>query len=416
MKKTNEHKVMRDPIHGYIHVDLQVIWDCINAKEFQRLRRIHQLGGSFQVYHTAEHSRFAHSLGVYEIVRRMVSEVSGLKELSDYEKMTVMLAGLLHDIGHGPFSHAFEAVSSIAHEKYTEMIILQNSEIHDILAAVSPDLPDQVASIITYSHPNPILNQIVSGQLDADRMDYLLRDAYFTGTSYGNFDLERILRTMRVQEDKIVVKETGIHTVEDYIMARYHMYWQVYYHPTSRSYESILALLFKRMKEVYKINPEILKEVTMFLPFLVKELPTIQDHYQLDESAANYGFILLTHCQDPILADLSRRLLDRKLFEYETIQNDEQLTKIREKVQEKGYDSEYYVGIDQAFQRPYRPYKSEEGHNIWILSNEGEIVELSQISDIVHAIAHGKMKEDKKAFYPVDPYYKQIMSTASKIE
>lgn len=401
MKKTSEHKVMRDPIHGYIHVDLQVVWDCINAREFQRLRRIHQLGGSFQVYHTAEHSRFAHSLGVYEIVRRMVSEVSGLKELSDYDKMTVMLAGLLHDIGHGPFSHAFEAVSPVAHEKYTEMIILEDSEIHDILAAVSSELPQQVASIITYSHPNPILNQIVSGQLDADRMDYLLRDAYFTGTSYGNFDLERILRTMRVKDDKIVVKETGIHTVEDYIMARYHMYWQVYYHPTSRSYECILALLFKRMKEVYKQDPSILKEVTMFLPFLEKELPTIHDHYQLDESAATYGFILLLHSQDEILADLSRRLLDRKLFEYTTITDESQLTEIRNQIQTKGYDPIYYVGTDQAFQRPYRPYKSDGGHNIWILRND-EIIELSQCSDIVHAIVNGKVKEDKKAYYPQD--------------
>ena len=106
-EKTGEKKVMRDPIHGYIHVEDKIIWDCINAKEMQRLRRIHQLGGDFQIYHTAEHSRFSHSLGVYEIVRRMVNEIEELRvRLSDYEKLTVMAAGLLHDIGHGPFSHA----------------------------------------------------------------------------------------------------------------------------------------------------------------------------------------------------------------------------------------------------------------------------------------------------------------------
>ena len=120
MLKTEETKVLRDPIHGYIHVDLKVVWDCINAKEMQRLRRIHQLGGDFQVYHTAEHSRFSHSLGVYEIVRRMVYEIDQLREvLSDYEKAVVMLAGLLHDIGHGPFSHAFEGISTYKHEEYT---------------------------------------------------------------------------------------------------------------------------------------------------------------------------------------------------------------------------------------------------------------------------------------------------------
>ena len=156
MQRTSETKVLRDPIHGYIHVDLQVIWDCINAREFQRLRRIHQLGGNFQVYHTAEHSRFAHSLGVYEIVRRMVYEVHALNEqLSEYDKMTVMLAGLLHDIGHGPFSHAFEAISSVKHEEFTVRIILEDTEINHILRAVDARLPQAVASIITYIQAHP---------------------------------------------------------------------------------------------------------------------------------------------------------------------------------------------------------------------------------------------------------------------
>ena len=254
MKKTEERKVLRDPIHGYIHVDLQVIWDCINAKEMQRLKRIHQLGGDYQVYHTAEHSRFAHSLGVYEIVRRMVNEVQALHEtLSEYEKTTVMLAGLLHDIGHGPFSHAFENISQLRHEEYTVKIIMEeSSEVHQILENCHPHLSEDVASIIQYRHPKECLNQMVSGQLDADRMDYLLRDAYFTGTNYGKFDLERILRTIRVKDGKIVVKESGIHSVEDYIMARYHMYWQVYLHPVARSYEILLTSIFKRMKELYR--------------------------------------------------------------------------------------------------------------------------------------------------------------------
>ena len=245
MLKTEETKVLRDPIHGYIHVDLKVVWDCINAKEMQRLRRIHQLGGDFQVYHTAEHSRFSHSLGVYEIVRRMVYEIDQLREvLSDYEKAVVMLAGLLHDIGHGPFSHAFEGISTYKHEEYTVKIIMENSEIHQILAACDARLPEDVASIIQYRHAKECMNQLVSGQLDADRMDYLLRDAYFTGTSYGKFDLERILRTIRVKNGRIVVKASGIHSVEDYIMARYHMYWQVYLHPVARSYETLLSILF----------------------------------------------------------------------------------------------------------------------------------------------------------------------------
>lgn len=400
MKKTNELKVLRDPVHGYVHVEYQVIWDCINAKEFQRLRRIHQLGGTYEVYHTAEHSRFAHSLGVYEITRRMVEEVSGLRDLSEIDKVTVMCAALLHDLGHGPFSHAFESITPVAHEVYTQRVILEDTEINRILRQVSDDFPEKVASIIDYSHPNELLNQIISGQLDADRMDYLLRDAYFTGTSYGKFDLERILRTMRVCENRIVVKESGIHSVEDYIMARYHMYWQVYYHPVSRSYEAILYSIFKRMKDLYKTNPKLLEDVKMFLPFL-KQQDTIADHFKMDEPAALYGFTVLSESSDSILADLSRRMLNRDLFEYETIHDQLDLDNIKARVSEMGYDPEYYVVHDSAKQSPYKPYKGEEGHNIWILKEDGSIQELSNISNIVSAIVRGNQKEDKKAYFPV---------------
>ena len=395
MLKTEETKVLRDPIHGYIHVDLKVVWDCINAKEMQRLRRIHQLGGDFQVYHTAEHSRFSHSLGVYEIVRRMVYEIDQLREvLSDYEKAVVMLAGLLHDIGHGPFSHAFEGISTYKHEEYTVKIIMENSEIHQILAACDARLPEDVASIIQYRHAKECMNQLVSGQLDADRMDYLLRDAYFTGTSYGKFDLERILRTIRVKNGRIVVKASGIHSVEDYIMARYHMYWQVYLHPVARSYETLLSILFRRMKEIYALHPEYLSDVKMFHPFLCGADAGIDALYRLDESAALYGFSELVTCRDEILRDISYRLLNRKLFEYVTLKNPEDLERIQLHVQALGYDPDYYVYQDVVSQKPYSPYKSNEsGHNIWVLEESGKVKELSKASDIVRALTRADLKE-----------------------
>ena len=398
---TKEPKVLRDPIHGYIHVNLQVIWDCINAKEMQRLRRIHQLGGDFQVYHTAEHSRFSHSLGVYEIVRRMIEEIDDLASaLTDYEKATVMLAGLLHDIGHGPFSHAFEAISVCKHEEYTKKIILEDSEIHQILASVDTQLPEDVAKIISYVHPNDLLNQMVSGQLDADRMDYLLRDAYFTGTSYGNFDLERVIRTIRIVDQKITVKESGIHSVEDYIMARYHMYWQVYLHPVARSYEGLLTSLFARMKDVHLTHPEILVDVPMFLPFLISQEAPMKDLVRLDEAAAFYGFSILETCDDEILRDLSKRVLDRHLFEYATIEHDNDIDKMIEKANAKGYDPRYYVFMDHASQRPYSPYKMKEGHNIWIECEDKKIRELSEVSGIVRAVCQAKIKEDRKVYFP----------------
>lgn len=402
MLKTEETKVLRDPIHGYIHVDLKVVWDCINAKEMQRLRRIHQLGGDFQVYHTAEHSRFSHSLGVYEIVRRMVYEIDQLREvLSDYEKAVVMLAGLLHDIGHGPFSHAFEGISTYKHEEYTVKIIMENSEIHQILAACDARLPEDVASIIQYRHAKECMNQLVSGQLDADRMDYLLRDAYFTGTSYGKFDLERILRTIRVKNGRIVVKASGIHSVEDYIMARYHMYWQVYLHPVARSYETLLSILFRRMKEVYALHPEYLSDVKMFHPFLCGADAGIDALYRLDESAALYGFSELVTCRDEILRDISYRLLNRKLFEYVTLKNTEDLERIQLHVQALGYDPDYYVYQDVVSQKPYSPYKSNEsGHNIWVLEESGKVKELSKASDIVRALTRADLKEESKLYFP----------------
>lgn len=402
MLKTEETKVLRDPIHGYIHVDLKVVWDCINAKEMQRLRRIHQLGGDFQVYHTAEHSRFSHSLGVYEIVRRMVYEIDQLREvLSDYEKAVVMLAGLLHDIGHGPFSNAFEGISTYKHEEYTVKIIMENSEIHQILAACDARLPEDVASIIQYRHAKECMNQLVSGQLDADRMDYLLRDAYFTGTSYGKFDLERILRTIRVKNGRIVVKASGIHSVEDYIMARYHMYWQVYLHPVARSYETLLSILFRRMKEVYALHPEYLSDVKMFHPFLCGADAGIDALYRLDESAALYGFSELVTCRDEILRDISYRLLNRKLFEYVTLKNPEDLERIQLHVQALGYDPDYYVYQDVVSQKPYSPYKSNEsGHNIWVLEESGKVKELSKASDIVRALTRADLKEESKLYFP----------------
>ncbi len=402
-ERTEEVKVMRDPIHGYIHVHYKVIWDCINAREFQRLRRIHQLGGDFQVYHTAEHTRFSHSLGVYEIVRRMVEEIEELsRSLSEYEKCAAMLAGLLHDLGHGPFSHAFEAVSDCHHEQFTQRILLEDSEIHRILSAADVRLPQDVADIIGYRYKNDLLNQLVSGQLDADRMDYLLRDAYFTGTSYGTFDMERILRTIRIQDAHLAVKESGIHSVEDYIMARYHMYWQVYLHPVARSYEIMIALLFERMKTLWKQKPSFFAGLEMFTPFLSGERVAIEALFRLDEAAALYGFALLTQRSDPILRDLAARVLDRRLFAY-TQEEADTYAKICPIAKANGYDPQYYVHRDHVTQKPYSPYKGRQGtHVIWIVDEQGTLSELSEKSAIVSALVDAKVKEQHLVYYPAE--------------
>ncbi len=399
--KLNEVKVLRDPIHEYIHIEYQVIWDCLNSPEFQRLRRIHQLGATHQVYHAAEHSRFSHSLGVYEIVRRMVNEVEGLKDaLSEEEQIEVMLAGMLHDIGHGPFSHSFESVLEFNHEKMGALILLGDSTIHDVLVSHHPDLPKHIVDILQHKHSNPILNQVVSGQLDADRMDYLLRDAYFTGTSYGTFDLERVLRTLRLHDDKLVVKESGVHTIEDYIMARYHMYWQVYYHPVSRSFETILVRFFKRLVVLNAVDPGISKRFAMFGPFFHEGYPTLKEHFELDEAACLYAFTLARQESDSILKDLGTRLMDRRLFEYAEVESPQQVEAQRQNVIDAGLDPEYYFALDTAIQRPYSPYQEKENSLIWILNTKNEIKELSQASVLVAAIVRGENKKDEKMYFP----------------
>ena len=401
-KKLSETKVLKDPVHSYIHINYEVVWNCLDSKEFQRLRRIRQLGGDFQVYPTAEHSRFSHSLGVYEIVRRMVTEIKSLSmELSEYDKICVMLAGLLHDVGHGPFSHAFEHVTKHSHEDYTAKIILGETELNQVLAEVSPRLPEDIVSIIEHNHPNDILNQIISGQLDADRMDYLLRDSYFSATSYGQFDLERILRTMRVRkidENKkaLVVKYTGIHSVEDYIMARYQMYWQVYYHPVARSYEAVFIQLFNRLKDIFKENKEYFYDMKVLIPFLEKNVVSVEEYFKLDENSLLYCCSLIQDKDDEIAADLARRLQNRRLFEYVDY-SEENLAQIKNMLKEHNLDEKYYLRVENVEASVYSPYK---GRKILIEQLDGKIVALEKASTIVESITKGETKREGTIFYP----------------
>ena len=402
LKRLDETKVLKDPVHSYIHIHYEVIWNCLDSKEFQRLRRIRQLGGDFQVYPTAEHSRFSHSLGVYEIVRRMVTEVKSLcVELTEYDKVCVMLAGLLHDVGHGPFSHAFEHVTNHSHEEYTAKIILGNTELNAILRAVSEKLPQDIVSIIQHTHENDILNQIVSGQLDADRMDYLLRDSYFTATSYGQFDLERILRTMRVRKTAegrkvIVVKYTGIHSVEDYIMARYQMYWQVYYHPVARSYEAVFIQLFNRLKDIFKGDKDYFEDMKVLIPFLEKSEVSVDEYFKLDENSLLYCCALIQDKEDKIAADLAKRLQNRRLFEYVDY-NEENLAQIKNMLKENNFDERYYLKIENIEASVYSPYK---GRKILIEKLNGDIVALEKASTIVESITKGQTKKEGTIFFP----------------
>ena len=396
-KKTSETKVLRDPIHGYIHVNDQVIWDCINTREFQRLHRIHQLGGDFQVYHTAEHSRFSHSLGVYEIARRMISEVRSLKEaLKEEEKIQVLCAALLHDLGHGPFSHFFETITQVSHEQMTTHLILDpKTEVHQALTRASKDLPENVAWILMHKHPNPLLSQIISSQLDADRMDFLLRDAYETGTSYGTFDLERVLRTLRVKENRLCIKESGMHSIEDYIMARYHMYWQVYLHPDAKSYELLIQLFFKRYRKIVdQIEP-----IEIF-SCLLKERMTSEEFILMDEYRMMVGFQEALKSKDPILKDLATRILDRHLFGWIEDPTPVQEQEKKKELIQRGLDLEYYYYEETSSSKAYLPYQEQDQRQtIWILTPKDQLEPLSYSSQIVKALLKMPDRTKKRIYF-----------------
>lgn len=395
----HEQKVLRDPVHEYVRIEYEVIWKLLDTPQFQRLRRIHQLGAAYMVYHGAEHSRFSHSVGVYEIARRMIEEIRGLKKhLSEYDQVVVLCAALLHDIGHGPFSHAFENVTGVSHELMTLRIIKEDPTITKILNEVSPSLASDICAVINHSHSNKLLVQMISSQIDADRMDYLLRDAYFTGVSYGAYDLERILRTFRIKDDQLVIKQSGMNAVEDYIMARYQMYWQVYFHPVSRAYEHMLWKMFERIKNVYQIKPEIITQNAFYLiPFVSDHQISLEDYHFLDDHSMIHAFKRLSlQVDDPILRDLATRLLNRNIFKYTSIK---EIDSIRQNVTKAGYDINYYLATDTLIQKPYLPYETH-GQQINILMEDFTTQELSAVSPIVKAITSAQAHEDSKVFFP----------------
>lgn len=403
-KQLDEVKVFKDPVHRYVRVKDQVIWDLIATPEFQRLRRIKQLGTTYLTFHGAEHSRFNHSLGVYEIVRRMINKMESQEGWNKEERLVCLCAALLHDLGHGPFSHSFEKVFSLDHEEFTKKIILEDTNVNAVLSRIASDFPLKVAQVIDKSYADKLVVSVISSQIDADRMDYLLRDAYYTGVSYGQFDMERILRVMRPTEDQIVIKSTGMHAVEDYIMSRYQMYWQVYFHPVTRSAEVILTKIFHRVKKLYEEGYQFKMDPTLLLSFFKGEV-NLNDYLQLDESVINFYFQRWQHEDDEILRDLCSRFINRFLFkyvEYDPKKHKENYKKLQNLFHQAGIDPDYYLAIDSSSDLPYDVYRAGEGRiPIYLQMPSGEEKELSTYSVIVESIT-GKTREDHKMYFPIE--------------
>lgn len=387
------NKVFRDPLYGYVRVNDEIIDKLINTVEFQRLRRIKQLCGVSMVFHMADHTRFSHSLGAYELAREVLEKVKDVdNELSDYEKIVFLCSALLHDIGHGPYSHSFEKIFKIHHEQMTINIILGNTEINSVLKEFNPKLPFDIASVINHEHKFPLIEQLVSSQLDVDRMDYLRRDAYFTGAQFGDIDIEKILRGMLVKDKRIVFKYNSVPNIEDYLMSRYHMYYQVYFHPVSRCFEVMLEMIYERWYELIKMGYPFKTDVRLLIDVIDKK--TVDSYLKIDDFYVNGCIQQFQYENDPIIKDLSYRLFNRKLFSHIDLKyaTSEEI----EKVKEYKNNNKYYYKEDVVSKSAY-DYQIDE--QIQILIPGDKEVDLLEFSPIVKAFSKSSKYISKLIYY-----------------
>ena len=399
-EKLEKVKVFRDPLYGNIPVEYKLIWELIDTKEVQRLRRIRQLSGVSMVFHTAEHSRFCHSLGVYYVAYRLSNEVVDIKNnLTEYEKIVFLCAALLHDVGHGPYSHAFEHVFGLKHEGIScDMIENKKTEINKVLSKY-PGLANDIAGIIRHDGKFPLVESMITSQLDVDRLDYLNRDAEFTGATYGVVDVDRLIQVMRVVDGQICYNDKGVHAIENYLMSRYHMYWQIYYHPVSRSYEVILESIYKRIKDMIldqkKIEADIYSLIDVF------KNKNLESYIDIDDAYVNGMIKQLTKSKDPILNDLCNAFMNRRLFKYKHLKDLEENEIIKE-YQKDDILYNYYYKEDYVSQVAYLTYLNEEKdidiNNILILS-DGKLIPLEEFSPIVKGLIQSGKKKEKRIFY-----------------
>lgn len=412
-----KEKVFRDPVHNFIRVQDQVILDLIGTSEFQRLRRIKQLGVASAVFHGAEHSRFSHSLGVYEIARQFADHLEkfyptqepgdGLWDPS--ERLVLLTSALLHDLGHGPYSHTFEHIFNTDHESYTQQIILSpETEINQVLRQVAPDFPAKVASVIAKTYENPQVVQLISSQIDADRMDYLLRDAYYSGATYGEFDLARIIHVMRPYKGGIAFDQKGMYAVEDYVVSRYQMYVQVYFHPVSRSFEVLLQHLLERAKFLYDESKTDSRISTSFIspalmPLFAGDF-SLEQYLMLDDSVMLANISEWRLDDDAILADLATRFLDRKPLKSILIEDSARnlLPAITKLIASAGFDERYYTAENDSYDLPYDAYNPSDKKprtQIEMMQPAGELFELSTQSALVAAMT-GRIFGNARFFFP----------------
>ena len=386
-------RTYHDPIHGAITLNgndrtESLLIQLIDTPEFQRLRRIHQLDIAYFTFHGAEGSRFTHSLGVMALTRRAFDAIATKYPFLNADRTVVLVAALLHDLGHGPYSHASEEVFGSNHEIWT-LRLLKFGKIAEVLNLFSPDLIADLESVFTKKYSVPLVYQLISSQLDCDRLDYLERDSYYTGAKYGQLDLDRILLALRFDpiSQNLVIGRKGIVAIEHYLTVRYFMYLQVYNHPKNLAARFLLEQIFRRAKVLISTK-EIFSDRTI-TAWLTQDPQTLtcEEYFASDDVVFAYHIHRWRDSDDHILADLCRRFLDRDLFHVtdisnlDDIQQQENLDVWRGKLISQGQDPKYYCGIRVARTKGYSIYK--QGINI---QTEEGLQDIARLSTLVQAI------------------------------
>jgi HD superfamily phosphohydrolase len=385
-KKTNKLKILNDPIYGFITIPNPLIYDLIEQPYFQRLRRISQMGMAHLVYPGAHHTRFHHALGCLHLMQKAVQilRFKGI-EISKEEENGLYIAILLHDMGHGPFSHGLERsiVTGINHENISLKFMQYLNGLFQGKLTLGIE-------IFTGNYSRKFLHQLISSQLDIDRLDYLKRDSFYTGVAEGNISSERLIAMLNVKNDQLVIEEKGIYSVEKFIVARRLMYWQVYLHKTSIVAEKLLEKILRRAKELAESGMEVPagKILSFFLKNKVNQenftLDIMQKFAKLDDSDILVAVKEWITYSDRVLSDLSTNLINRKLpkiiLQKEPFSKDyiEEIKQVFiNKMGLSDTEIEYYVYVGEIQNQAYDSTKN----NIQMLFKNGSIKDITLASD-----------------------------------
>ena len=394
LKKHQKRKIINDPVYGFITIRHPFILELIDHPWYQRLRRIAQLGLSHLVYPGAIHNRFQHAIGAMHLMQNAIDEIR-LKghEITPDEEVGLLIAVLLHDIGHGPFSHALEygLVKDLHHEDISALMMAQlNDEMEGKLSLA--------IDIFNDKYPKKFLHQLISGQLDVDRLDYLARDSFFSGVVEGQVGSERILKMLDVSNDQLVVEEKGIYSIEKFIVARRFMYWQVYLHKTVLSAEFMLVNTLKRAKFLADRGEKLF--ATPSLAFFLEQSLTKSEfaqnpealrHYaQLDDFDITASIKVWQQHPDKVLSKLSTMIMNRELFKIELQKNpfareviDDAIDKVASKLGLTREEASYFVIHEKAVNRAYDP----RANSILILMKDGSVRDAAIVSDHLNLAA-----------------------------